>query len=366
MSMASTESKDPIPPRPVRYRSFSTKGMREHDRIERWEWHNAQALIGLACRPIDDTPLEATEHVLELPRMRLAHVSANPHVVERTSDHIRGGTTDGVALYFSLHGEAFFYHQDGVHLQQPGTLLACDVSQPFLRGFAHGLEEYVLSVPREVFEDVAEQSLPRTPVMLRFDDVPGASVHAATLARLIRRSLDAPGDSEALAATERNALELLHSLFTAQGAHTAAAYRRLAIAWIERNLRDPSLSVPKVARAIGVSERHLTRAFAETGTGVARTILERRLDLAHRILTTPGAPTVREVAAYCGFASAAHFGRVFKERYEVTPAEAARQASRIPTALTIRDQAQPIPAIDATGSAAWQDHDSIGTPRCRG
>lgn len=325
MITTSTEHQTGSTPR-ARYRSFSTKGMREPDRIERWEWHNAQALIELACRPIDDTPLEATEHVLELPRMRLAHVSANPHVVERTSDHIRGGT-DGVALYFSLRGEAFFYHQDGVHLQQPGTLLACDVSQPFLRGFARGLEEYVLSVPREVFEDVAEQSLPRSPVMLRFDDVPGASVHAATLARLIQRSLDAPGDREALAATERNALELLHSLFTAQGAHTAAAYRRLAIAWIERNLRDPSLSVSKVARAIGVSERHLTRAFAETGTGVARTILERRLDLAHRILTTPGTPTVREVAAYCGFASAAHFGRVFKERYEVTPAEVARRSS---------------------------------------
>lgn len=307
------------------YRSFSTRGLRELDRIELWEQHNASALIGLACRAIDGSPLEAAERVLEMPRMRFAHVAANPHVVERTMEHIRGAETDGVALYFSLEGEAFFYHQDGVHLQQRGTLLACDISQPFMRGFAHGLQEYVLSVPKAVFEEVTESSLPRTPLILRFDDVPGSSVHAGALAGLIRRSLANP-DAESIAETERNAIELLRTMFTADGARSAAAHRRLALAWIERNLRDPSLSVPRVASAIGVSERHLTRAFAETGTGVARTILERRLAMAHRILTSPGAPAVREVAAYCGFASAAHFGRVFKQHFEVTPAEAQRSA----------------------------------------
>ena len=308
------------------YRSFSTRGLRDLDRIELWEQHNETALIGLTARAIDGSPLDATERVLEGPNLRFAHVAANPHVVERTIDHIRSASTDGVALYFSLAGEAFFYHQDGVHLQQPGTLLACDVSQPFLRGFAHGLQEYVLTVPRHVFEHVTESSLPRTPVILRFDDVPGGSVHAGALAGLIRRSLTEP-DLDAIAATERNAIELLRTMFAPDGSHSAAAHRRLAIAWIERNLRDPSMSVSKVARAIGVSERHLTRAFSETGTGIARTILHLRLEMAHRILTTPGSPAVRDVAMYCGFVSAAHFGRVFKQHYELTPAEAQRSAT---------------------------------------
>ncbi len=304
----------------VALRSFSTLGLSAPERIEKWERHNAEALVGLAAHSIDGTPLEATEVNLQLPRLQFAHVRANPHVVERTAGHIAAGETDGVALYFSLQGDAFFYHQDGVHLQQPGTLLICDVDQPFLRGFANGLQEYVLVVPRDVFEQTTEGSTPAQPIVLHFADVPGGDVHAAALARLVKRSLAEP-DAESLAATEESALDLLRTMFSDDAANTSAAHRRTALAWIERNLRDPTISVSRVAQAVGVSERHLARAFGETGTGVARTILELRLELAKRILGTAGTQTVHDVAIYSGFVSSAHFSRVFRERYELTPAE---------------------------------------------
>jgi len=302
------------------FRSFSTLGLREPERIERWERHNAEALIGLAARSIDGAPLEATEETLRLPRLQFARVSANPHVVERTPRHIAHGELDAAALYFSLQGDAFFYHQDGVHLQRPGTLLICDVNQPFLRGFAHGLQEYVVVVPREVFEATTDSALPSSPLLLHFADVPGTDVHAAALAALLRRSLDEPG-ADSLAATEAQALELLRTMFSPDSAHGSDAYRRAALAWIAKHLRDPTISVSHVAAAVGVSERHLARVFGETGTGVARTILEQRLELAHRQLGSPGAPSVRDAALSSGFVSPAHFSRVFRERYDMTPAE---------------------------------------------
>jgi len=303
------------------YRHFSTKGLRRLERIELWEQHNAQALVGLTCRSIDGSPLEATQVNLQLPRLQFARVGANPHIIERTTEHIAHSGTDGVALYFSLYGDAFFYHQDGVQLQQPGTLLVCDVNQPFLRGFAHGLQEYVLTVPRAVFEGEVERRLPSAPLVLSFADTPGGDVHAAALARLIHRALASP-DREALAATEESALDLLRSMLTPEGAHSSAAHRRAAIAFIRRHLADPTLSVSRVAHAIGVSERHLARAFGETGAGVARTILDMRLELARETLESAAAPAVHDVAAACGFVSAAHFSRVFRERYGLTPSEA--------------------------------------------
>jgi AraC-like DNA-binding protein len=302
------------------YQRFSTGGLQVLDRIELWERHNANALIELACRSIDGRMLDATEVNLRLDRLNFAGVGASAHIVERTHRHIATTATDGVALYFSLAGDAFFYHQDGVHLQRPGTLLVCDVNQPFLRGFAHGLQEYVLTIPRSVYEEVAERSLPRTPMVVKFSDVPGGDTNAAALAHLIRRSLADPGRAP-VEATEWSALELLRALLNSTGAGSAAARRQAAVAWISRNLRDPSMSVATVATAIGVSERHLARAFVESGVGVARTILDMRLDLAHRILSGSASPSVHEVAAYCGFVSAAHFSRVFRERYEQTPAE---------------------------------------------
>jgi len=301
------------------YRSFSTLGLTEAERIEQWERHNAEALVGLAAHSIDGSPLDATEVNLQLPRLQFAHVQANPHVVERTSRHIAAGQTDGVALYFTLAGDAFFYHQDGVHLQQPGTLLICDIDQPFLRGFARGLREYVLVVPREVYEATTEQRAPAAPVVLRFADTPGGDVHAAALARLLERSLSEP-DGAAATATEESALDLLRTMFSPDAAHGSAAHRRAAVAWIQRHLTDPTISVAHVARAVGVSERHLARAFGETGSGVARTILELRLDHARSLLERTRT-SVREVALASGFVSPAHFGRVFRERYEMTPAQ---------------------------------------------
>jgi len=309
------------------YQHFSTRGLRTLQRIELWEQHNAQALVGLACRSINDAPLDASEDNLQLGHLRFAHVAANAHVVERSPKHIATTSTDGVALYFSLFGEAFFYHNDGVHLQRPGTLLVCDVNQPFLRGFAHGLQEYVLTVPRPVFEEITEQRLPTVPLTRSFADIPGGDVHAAALARLVRRTLAYP-DQETIVATEQSALELLRALLCVDDAHTFVAHRRAALAYIDRNLRDPTISVSRVAQAIGVSERHLARAFRETGTGVARTILQKRLELARRILASPGSPAVHDVALCCGFVSPAHFARVFRDRYDRTPGEtrAAAQA----------------------------------------
>ena len=310
------------------YRTFSTLGLTEAERIDQWERHNAEALVSLAARSIDGAPLEATEINLQLPSLQFARVTANAHVVERTSDHIAASETDRIALYFTLAGDAFFYHQEGVRLQRPGTLLICDVDRPFLRGFARGLQEYVLVVPRQTFEETTEGSAPTEPLVLRFADVPGGDVHAAALARLVERSL-ADHDEASLAATEESALDLLRTMFSPDGAHSSAAYRRTAVAWIEQHLVDPTISVSHVARAVGVSERHLARAFGETGTGVARTILELRLERARRLLAVPGSPPIGEVALRSGFVSHAHFSRVFRERYEMTPAEWRAGASTV-------------------------------------
>ncbi|MER2133325.1 MAG: helix-turn-helix domain-containing protein [Arthrobacter sp.] len=308
------------------YQHFSTRGLSSVDRIELWEHHNARALLPLSVRTLGEADeLEATEHNVRLPRLTFAGVKASPHVVERTTDHIRQGAADGVALYFSLAGDAFFYHQGGVHLQRPGTLLVCDVSQPFLRGFAHGLQEFVLTVPRGVFEDTVSARLPRQPLVRSFADVPGGDIHAAELARLMRRTLGNPS-AASHAATEDSAIELLRTMLAPARDRGADAHRAAALAWIMRNLRDPSISVTTVAEAVGVSERTLSRAFAERGSSVARTILEQRLDLAHGILSRPDAPSVRDVALSCGFVSAGHFSRVFRERFEQTPADVAASA----------------------------------------
>src|ERR1700754_483968 len=76
----------PVTADPLR---FSTAGLPEDQRIALWEDHNAQALIAVRCRSLQDTTLEATEINVALTRLQLARVLGNPHVVERTEKTVR-------------------------------------------------------------------------------------------------------------------------------------------------------------------------------------------------------------------------------------------------------------------------------------
>lgn len=120
-------------PRPV---SFSTAGLPEAQKIARWEEHNAHALIGLRCHTLGAVTLDATELNLQLEQLHLARVRGNAHVVERPLEVIRSHPADAIAVYLTLVGEAFFYHDDGVRTLRPGQVLICDADRPFMRGFS--------------------------------------------------------------------------------------------------------------------------------------------------------------------------------------------------------------------------------------
>jgi AraC-like DNA-binding protein len=99
------------------------------------------------------------------------------------------------------------------------------------------------------------------------------------------------------------------------------AHRAAARAYIAEHLSDPGLGAARVAAAIGISERQLSRVFAADGISVPRHILSCRLDLARALLARPDAGPVSDVAARCGFTSPAYFSHVFRERFGVRASE---------------------------------------------
>jgi len=107
------------------------------------------------------------------------------------------------------------------------------------------------------------------------------------------------------------------SLRERYGVRSDAVLRALAA--MESRVEEPA-SRPALARAAGISLRQLERRFqTELGASIARTYLAIRLGQAERMLRTTGL-SVAEVAAACGFASASHFGRVFRAAYGGSPA----------------------------------------------
>ncbi|EEP63239.1 Transcriptional regulator, ARAC family [Brucella abortus str. 2308 A] len=90
------------------------------------------------------------------------------------------------------------------------------------------------------------------------------------------------------------------------------------IEMMEANLSEPQALI-NVAHTIGLSRRQVERLFRqEMGRSPARYYLEIRLDRARHLLLQSSMPVV-EVAVACGFVSASHFSKCYRELYGRSP-----------------------------------------------
>lgn len=87
---------------------------------------------------------------------------------------------------------------------------------------------------------------------------------------------------------------------------------------MEANLSEP-LRLADMSPASGLSRRQMERLFRrEMGRTPARYYLDLRLERAHLLLATSSLPVI-EIAMACGFSTASHFSRTYRERYGCTP-----------------------------------------------
>jgi len=87
---------------------------------------------------------------------------------------------------------------------------------------------------------------------------------------------------------------------------------------IAEHYREP-LSVPSIARKLGVSRNHVMRVFRRyTGTSVLEYLTDQRVSCAQSLLATTDRK-VLDLAYECGFGSSSRFYAAFVERVGVTP-----------------------------------------------
>ncbi|MCB1385457.1 MAG: GlxA family transcriptional regulator [Nitratireductor sp.] len=90
------------------------------------------------------------------------------------------------------------------------------------------------------------------------------------------------------------------------------------IEFMEANISEP-LSLVEIADYVGLSRRQIERLFqGQMGRSPARYYLEVRLDRARHLLRQSTMPVV-DVAIACGFVSASHFSKCYREMYGKSP-----------------------------------------------
>ena len=179
---------------------------------------------------------------------------------------------------------------DAARLNEPETLSG-------LRQDLHFRDDELASVLRSMVREI-EQGCPNGPLYAE-------SLSVGVLMRLAR--------THGRARRERGTLG-------------AAQLRRVNDLIAARLAGGPSLTA--LADAAGYSKAHFVRLFRRTlGTSPHRYVLQRRLEQAHRLITTTALP-LAQVAAETGFASQSHLHAAFVRRYGSTPGEARRRTRR--------------------------------------
>ena len=100
-----------------------------------------------------------------------------------------------------------------------------------------------------------------------------------------------------------------------------------ALLLMENNLEVP-LAIEEISGAVGVSRRQLDRLFKRFVDSTPQAhYRELRLSRASGLLIQTGL-SITEIALGCGFHSASHLGKFFKQRFGVTPGEFRRSGYR--------------------------------------
>jgi len=253
--------------------------------------------------------------------------SRTRQVFRRSWSHIREDATDVAVLCFVRHGRVRLTHQCGETLAEAGDFLVSRSTTPFSVESlpdSNGQHEILhLTVPMHLLRTLGCHDV-RTgfhiPVQTR----------ALKLAeRLLAELFEDEGE---LAETStqlllESVLSLLGEAIRSQSGagmlRQTLGEKRLqdVLRYIETHLSDPRLCVASVARGCGISSRYLSLLLKVNGTPFSTLLWDKRLKTAGQWLANsrPGEASISEVAYRVGFKSPAHFSRMFKREFKLTP-----------------------------------------------
>lgn len=309
--------------------SDTAQAVRPAEGFEAWEDSICHTFVPLRARCADGTAAftGAVDSTM-LGSVMLADVTASHALVERTPRLIRSDDPELYKFGLQISGTSIIEQDDRQARLRPGDLAIYDTSRPYRISFSDGFRMTVAMFPRSLVRLPAQQMATMTAVRLAGDSGLGSLV--APLMKGIGAELDA---RRPVIATHLGdaVLDLVTAAFAQQmerplDPDASASYRSLITRvrrFVDQRLHDPALTSKVVADAHFVSVRYLQKAFATEGVSVSTLIRTRRLEQCRRDLADAVCAhlSIAQVGSRWGFPDAAHFSRLFRATYGLSPRE---------------------------------------------
>ena len=285
-----------------------------------------QTFVPLTIEGVESGFAGTVSHV-GIGHMHVADVAAGPHVVRRTGALIRRSDPGFYKLSLQISGRSVLSQDDRQAVLSPGDFVVYDTTRPYELAFPGSFRMIVLMFPRELLQLSALSMNSSTGKCIsgRFGlgatispFIVGAARQAeACSAQAGSRLADAVVDMlSASFVDERDSTDCC----AGQGRHQVELLNRIRD-YVEDHLSDPELVPSAIAAAHYISPRYLRKLFEAEGDSVTRWIRTRRLDHCRRDLLRADLSdrSVSAIGASWGLTDAAHFSRLFKAAYGLSP-----------------------------------------------
>lgn len=303
---------------------LSTEGLQRNDTVPVWSEWMGKLFHGIESDLYGDTYFDGRVATACAGDVVLTRLQANRHRVQRRSGASCRPEAEYLKIVAPWHGEAMVEQHGRQAKVRPGGWAVYDMASSYGVSNPGYSDHLIVMVPRAA---LAERGL-------RLDSLMGRSAEGAGIARValetMRSTFQELPHMDAGAASGAGSViaELVRlALLGMAGQETAvsrqAAFRDSVREYISRQLRDPGLTLDRIAMAFNCSKRYLHHAFAEEPQSLAHYIMQCRLQACRRDLGDPALArqTITEIAYAWGFSNGAHFSRVFRDYAGVSPTD---------------------------------------------
>lgn len=288
-----------------------------------WRAHVQSVFAGTTPEGVGTREPLGNVYQAKLGLVEAFNVAGNPQVFVRSAADIGRIGSDHLKVCLQLRGSAIVCQGSREVAIEQGQLAVYDTGKPYSLSFGGMWSCAVLTLPRHAL------GMRHQAVAAAMDHpFPASDGAGAVLAEFLVSSV-AQRDRLQLDTAARMGdagLALLGAtLANAEPAAPAPAstLRLEILAFVRAHLADPHLSHASVAAAHHMSARTLDRLFADEPCTVADYIRHLRLEGVRRDLGDPSQAhrTIASLASGWGFADPAHFSRLCRAKYGLSPSQ---------------------------------------------
>lgn len=317
------------------YAIVTTDHLAPRERAPLWREWIWQHFGGLESDLYGDTSFDGHMATSQAGEVILTRLEANRHRVMRTPDMARASDSAYLKIVAPLRGRAGVAQCGRQAWVDPGSWTIYDTSDCYTVDNPERVEHLIVMLPQT---QVMERGLRLKALMARcVGEGNGISRVALATMRSTYQELPHMSADAARGAGELIAQLVRLSLLELAGQQTVQtqreAFKDRVRSYIALNLRDPALSVQRMAQALNCSKRHLHNAFAGDEETLAHHILRLRMEACVRELQQHPTRSITDIALSWGFGNLSHFSRVFRQHTGCSPSDFRATASQRDTQL---------------------------------